>query len=90
LASLAGGNNIEVIVVDGGSTDNTVQLAKASAMVNVVGFARGGRAIQLNAGAVQATGRQAYLSASPDLLIRQVLFCCSYTQTHDFPADMTT
>jgi hypothetical protein len=56
LASLKGGNNIEVIVVDGGSTDNTVRVAKSSPLVNAVGLTRGGRAKQLNAGAAQATG----------------------------------
>lgn len=56
LASAQDGRAIEVIVADGGSTDNTREMAEASgAMVlNVTG----GRAAQMNAGAAAATAKR--------------------------------
>jgi rSAM/selenodomain-associated transferase 2 len=45
----------EVIVVDGGSTDGTVDLVKTTPDVRLV-FARRGRSSQMNAGAQAATG----------------------------------
>lgn len=45
----------EVIVVDGGSTDHTVELVKTAPEVRLV-FARRGRSSQMNAGAQAATG----------------------------------
>ncbi len=45
----------EVIVVDGGSTDGTVDLVKTAPDVRLV-FARRGRSSQMNAGAQAATG----------------------------------
>jgi rSAM/selenodomain-associated transferase 2 len=41
----------EIIVVDGGSRDGTVELARAYSGVNVVEFGRANRAQQMNAGA---------------------------------------
>lgn len=51
LSSLKGEK--EILVVDGGSTDNTVQLA--STMAKVINSPKG-RALQMNAGAKEATG----------------------------------
>ena len=53
LASAAAGTNIEIIVVDGGSEDDTVALAKAQG-AQVLEAPRG-RATQMNAGAEAAT-----------------------------------
>lgn len=46
----------ELIVVDGGSHDATVELARQHANVQVVHFGRASRALQMNAGAAQARG----------------------------------
>jgi len=46
----------ELIVVDGGSTDATVELAQQAADVQVICFGRASRALQMNAGAAQARG----------------------------------
>ena len=54
LASTHLGANLEVIVVDGGSQDGTVQMAQ-SLSVKVLST-RGGRACQMNVGARAATG----------------------------------
>jgi rSAM/selenodomain-associated transferase 2 len=54
LASLAPQRPAEVLVVDGGSTDRTVEVARAAG-AKVTASARG-RAIQMNAGAAVATG----------------------------------
>jgi rSAM/selenodomain-associated transferase 2 len=48
------GENIEVIVVDGGSTDTTIDLAKS--LDATVLQTKPGRAIQMNAGAAAASG----------------------------------
>jgi len=45
---------IELILVDGGSTDTTVELAKP--WVDLIVASKPGRALQMNAGAKQATG----------------------------------
>ncbi len=54
LDSLSAFEDVQLIVVDGGSTDNTLELAAGKA--RIVQSARG-RAIQMNAGAKVATGR---------------------------------
>ncbi|NEQ22881.1 MAG: glycosyltransferase family 2 protein [Microcoleus sp. SIO2G3] len=78
LARILGTSNVEVIVVDGGSQDETVALAQ-SAGVKVIATT-GGRASQMNAGAAVATGSiLVFLHADTDLppafdtLVRQVL-----------------
>ncbi len=48
------GPQVEIMVVDGGSTDNTVALAQATGLQVIT--ARKGRAWQLNAGAQQSVG----------------------------------
>jgi rSAM/selenodomain-associated transferase 2 len=47
---------VEIIVVDGGSRDRTVELARAFEGVKVVEFGRANRAQQMNAGARDAQG----------------------------------
>jgi rSAM/selenodomain-associated transferase 2 len=47
---------LEIIVVDGGSRDRTVELARAFSGVRVVEFGRANRAQQMNAGARNAQG----------------------------------
>jgi uncharacterized protein len=72
------GQNIEIIIADGGSADNTAEIAiKAGA--KVINSPKG-RALQLNAGAKIATGEivlflhaDTFLSPGYDTLIRQAL-----------------
>ena len=78
LARILGTSNLEVIVVDGGSQDETVALAQ-SVGVKVIS-ATGGRANQMNAGAAVATGSillflhaDTHLPPAFDTFIRQVL-----------------
>jgi rSAM/selenodomain-associated transferase 2 len=54
-ATLTSAKNVEVIVVDGGSQDRTVEIAQALG-VQVVLFHTANRARQMNAGAQAATG----------------------------------
>lgn len=55
IARIIANHNIEVIIVDGGSTDRTVEIAQKLG-VKIVS-ASGGRAIQMNVGAAVATGK---------------------------------
>ncbi|MBD2560916.1 MULTISPECIES: TIGR04283 family arsenosugar biosynthesis glycosyltransferase [Nostoc] len=54
IATTQGYTNIEVIIVDGGSKDDTIEIAK-SLGVTVISSSPG-RAVQMNAGAVVASG----------------------------------
>ena len=56
LLKLRDNPNVEVIVVDGGSRDNTIALAKQTG-VKVISASGMGRASQMNAGAAIATGK---------------------------------
>ena len=78
LARILGASNVEVIVVDGGSQDETVALAQ-SVGVKVIAVISG-RASQMNAGAAVATGSillflhaDTHLPPAFDTLVRQVL-----------------
>ena len=78
LTDVAGGDALEVIVVDGGSVDTTV--AKAKARGALVGRAPTGRARQMNKGAAMARGSiylfvhaDSRLPAGYDRLIRCAL-----------------
>lgn len=71
--------NLEIIVVDGGSTDDTYQVAQASG-VRVIASAAG-RSKQMNLGAAAATGDillflhgDSRLPVGFDQLIRQIMF----------------
>lgn len=55
LSRLQGNLAVEIIVVDGGSQDNTFELAKAAGVKVIISPQRG-RANQMNAGAAIATG----------------------------------
>jgi rSAM/selenodomain-associated transferase 2 len=59
LNELSAGEHPEIIVSDGGSTDNTVALAKKAA-ATVLLSSRKGRAAQMNAGAALAKGEVLY------------------------------
>lgn len=78
LERLTGTNNVDVIVVDGGSRDETVTVAR-SRNVQVISTPPG-RACQMNAGAARATGdillflhADTRLPANFDCLVRQAL-----------------
>src|SRR6516165_1941721 len=68
LASLQSfrGQEIEIIVVDGGSTDDTLHLTRP--LADRIAAARRGRASQMNAGAAIARGVLLFLHADTQLL----------------------
>ncbi|MEM6399568.1 MAG: TIGR04283 family arsenosugar biosynthesis glycosyltransferase [Cyanobacteria bacterium P01_D01_bin.116] len=78
LASTQLSKNVEVIVVDGGSEDNTVDIAKSLGVRVIAGYQN--RASQMNAGAMNATGdillflhADTLLPANFDVMIRKAL-----------------
>jgi rSAM/selenodomain-associated transferase 2 len=78
LASTQVSTNVEIIVVDGGSKDNTVEIAESLGVKVIVGYQN--RACQMNAGAKSATGdillflhADTLLPADFDAMIRTAL-----------------
>ena len=78
LASTKVSKNVEVIVVDGGSQDNTVDIAESLGVKVITGYQN--RARQMNAGAMNATGdillflhADTLLPANFDAMIRTAL-----------------
>ncbi|HEX9509483.1 MAG TPA: TIGR04283 family arsenosugar biosynthesis glycosyltransferase [Puia sp.] len=77
LCSVSGREHIaEIIVSDGQSSDDTVDIARSYGAIVVLNV-RPGRAIQMNTGAVQATGDVLYFlhadSIPPASFVRQVI-----------------
>ncbi len=78
LVSTQSSTNVEVIVVDGGSEDNTVDIAESLGVKVIAGYKN--RARQMNAGAMNATGdillflhADTLLPANFDAMIRTAL-----------------
>lgn len=78
LATTQIATNIEVIVVDGGSEDDTVAVAQSEGITVLCGYRRG-RALQMNAGAAVASGEillflhaDTHLPPRFDVMVRKI------------------
>lgn len=67
-SALAQGPNVEVIVVDDGSTDDSIEVVEAYDNVSLVAKANGGQASAFNAGAATATGAIVLFLDADDVL----------------------
>jgi len=80
LAATQPSQNVEIIVVDGGSSDGTVEIVGNSGFAVKVIMANPGRAVQMNTGALAATGNillflhaDTRLPSGFDTMIRQAV-----------------
>ena len=83
LAQFCGVEDVELIVVDGGSKDETQKVVKAGGRAQWLQVGKAGRALQMNAGAERATGdvllflhADTFLPSDGLMLIRNSLRVC--------------